>query len=148
MNPDIFEPKILAFCCHYCAYASADLAGSMRIQYPPNVHIIRTPCTGRLEVEYFMKAFEQGADGVLVAGCLEGGCHFIEGNLCAKQRVNTTRELLSEIGLEAERLHMVNISAAMARPLADIITETVQTVRKLGPSPIAANATSITENLS
>ena len=72
MNPDIFEPKILAFCCHYCAYASADLAGSMRIQYPPNVRIIRTPCTGRLETEYFLKAFEQGADGVLVAGCLEG----------------------------------------------------------------------------
>jgi coenzyme F420-reducing hydrogenase delta subunit len=148
MNQDIFEPKILAFCCHYCAYASADLAGSMRIQYPPNVCIIRTPCTGRLEVEYFMKAFEQGADGVLVAGCLEGGCHFIEGNLCAKQRVNATRELLSEIGLEAERLRMVNVSAAEARPLAEHIKDMVQTVRRLGPSPIAANTTSITENLS
>ena len=148
MNSDIFEPKILAFCCHYCAYASADLAGSMRIQYPPNVRIIRTPCTGRLEVEYFIKAFEQGADGVLVAGCLEGGCHFIEGNLCAKRRVNATRELLSEIGLEAERLRMVNVSAADARPLADHIIDMVQTVRKLGPSPIAADATSIMENLS
>jgi len=95
-----------------------------------------------------MKAFEQGADGVLVAGCLEGGCHFSEGNLCAKHRVNAARDLLSEIGLEAERLRMVNISAAMARPLADIITETVQTVRKLGPSPIDANAASITENFS
>ncbi len=79
-----FEPKILAFCCHYCAYSSADLAGSMRIQYPPNVRIIRTPCTGRLETEYFMKALENGADGVLVAGCLEGGCHFAEGNLVRK----------------------------------------------------------------
>ena len=148
MNPEIFEPKILAFCCHYCAYASADLAGSMRIQYPPNVRIIRTPCTGRLETEYFLKAFEQGADGVLVAGCLEGGCHFIEGNLCARQRINAARDLLSEIGLEAERLLMVNISAAMARPLADIIIDMVQTVRELGPSPIAANATPITENFS
>ena len=148
MNQDIFEPKILAFCCHYCAYASADLAGSMRIQYPPNVRIIRTPCTGRLETEYFLKAFEQGADGVLVAGCLEGGCHFIEGNLCAKQRVNTACDLLSEIGFEAERLRMVNISAAMARPLADIINDMVQTIRRLGPSPIATNATPITENLS
>jgi coenzyme F420-reducing hydrogenase delta subunit len=120
----------------------------MRIQYPPNVRIIRTPCTGRLEVEYFMKAFERGADGVLVAGCLEGGCHFSEGNLCAKRRVNAVRDLLTEIGLEAERLRMVNISAAMARPLADIITDMVQTVRKLGPSPLAANAAPITENFS
>jgi hypothetical protein len=96
MEPSVFQPKIVAFCCHYCAYSSADLAGSMRIQYPPNVRIIRTPCTGRLETEYFMKAFENGADGVLVAGCLEGGCHFVEGNLCAKRRVNYTRDLLME----------------------------------------------------
>ena len=85
---------------------------------------------------------------VLVAGCLENGCHFIEGNLCAKQRVNAARDLLSEIGLEAERLRMVNISAAMARSLADVITDMVQTVRKLGPSPIAAKVAPITENLS
>ena len=136
MKPQVFEPKIVAFCCHYCAYSSADLAGSMRIQYPPNVRIIRTPCTGRLETEYFMKAFENGADGVLVAGCLEGGCHFVEGNLCAKRRVNYTRDMLAEVGLEKERLRMVNISAAMARPLADTITDMVETVRKLGPNPL------------
>ena len=136
MNTETFEPKIIAFCCIYCAYASADLAGSLRIQYPPNVRIIRTPCTGRLEVEYFMKAFEDGADGVLVAGCEEGGCHFIEGNLCAKRRVNHTRDILAEIGLEKERLRMVNVSAAMARPLADIITDMVETVRSLGPNPL------------
>jgi F420-non-reducing hydrogenase iron-sulfur subunit len=141
MKSDVFEPRIVAFCCHYCAYASADLAGSMRIQYPPNVLIIRTPCTGRLETEYFMKAFENGADGVLVAGCLEGGCHFIEGNLCARRRVEYTQEMLSEIGLEKERLRMVNMSAAMARPLADTIIDMVETVRKLGPSPIASNDT-------
>jgi F420-non-reducing hydrogenase iron-sulfur subunit len=137
MNPETFEPKVLAFFCHYCAYSSADLAGTMRIQYPPNVRIIRTPCTGRLEVEYFLRAFEDGADGVLVAGCLEGGCHFIEGNLCAKRRVNMARDILSEAGLEKERLRMVNVSAAMGRPLADIIIDMVETVRKLGPSPIA-----------
>jgi coenzyme F420-reducing hydrogenase delta subunit len=100
------------------------------------VRIIRTPCTGRLETEYFMKALEQGADGVLVAGCLEGGCHFVEGNLCAKRRVNYTRDMLEEIGIEKERLRMVNISAAMARPLADTITDMVETIRKLGPSPL------------
>ena len=133
MSEDKFEPTIIAFCCHYCAYASADLAGSMRVQYPPNVRIIRTPCTGRLEVEFFLKSFENGADGVLVAGCLEGGCHFQNGNLWAKRRVAYACELLEEIGIEKERLRMVNVSAAMARPLADIIIDMVETVRKLGP---------------
>jgi coenzyme F420-reducing hydrogenase delta subunit len=136
MNAPGFEPLIVGFFCHYCAYSSADLAGSMRLQYPPNIRIIRTPCTGRLEVEYYLKAFESGADGVLVAGCLEGGCHFIEGNLVAKRRVNQTRDLLAETGLEKERLRMVNVSAAMGRPLADIITDMIETVRKLGPSPL------------
>jgi coenzyme F420-reducing hydrogenase delta subunit len=136
MESEVFEPKIVAFCCHYCAYSSADLAGSMRIQYPPNVRIIRTPCTGRLETEYFMKAFENGADGVLIAGCLEGGCHFVEGNLRAKRRVNYIKQMLEEVGMEKERLRMVNVSAAMARPLADNIIDMVETVRKLGPSPI------------
>lgn len=137
-----FEPKILAFCCHYCAYASADLMGSMRIQYPPNVRIIRTPCTGRLEVGYYMKALEKGADGVLVAGCMEGGCHFIDGNLYAKRRVNHIREMFEEIGLEKERLRMVNVSASMARPLADHIIDMVETVRQLGPSPLRKKITS------
>ena len=114
INDETFEPKIIAFCCHYCAYASADLAGSMRLQYPSGVRIIRTPCTGRLETEYYMRAFENGADGVLVAGCLEGGCHFIEGNLLAKKRVAAIRDILEESGIEKERLRMVNISAAMA----------------------------------
>jgi F420-non-reducing hydrogenase iron-sulfur subunit len=134
-----FEPRVLAFCCHYCAYAAADLAGTMRIQYPPNVRVIRTPCTGRLETEHLLKAFEKGADGVLVAGCLEGGCHFMSGNLYAKRRVEYLREMLAEMGLEPERLRMVNVSASMARPLADIITDMVETVRKLGPSPVRLN---------
>jgi len=138
--PEIFEPKVVAFCCHYCAYAAADLAGSMRTQYPSNVRIIRTPCTGRLEVPYFLKAFERGADGVLVAGCLEGGCHFSEGNLFAKKRVLAASDLLGEIGIEPDRLKMVNVSAAGARLIADAITEMVETVRKLGPSPIARRA--------
>jgi F420-non-reducing hydrogenase iron-sulfur subunit len=142
MITEAFNPKILAFCCHYCAYASADLMGSMRIQYPPNLRIIRTPCTGRLEVNFYLKALEKGADGVLIAGCMEGGCHFIEGNLCAKRRVNSTREMLAEIGIEKERLRMVNVSAAMARPLADLIIDMVETVRKLGPNPLKQFTTS------
>jgi F420-non-reducing hydrogenase iron-sulfur subunit len=136
MSSSDFEPKILAFCCHYCAYASADLAGSMRIEYPPNIRIIRTPCTGRLEANFFMRALENGADGVFIAGCMEGGCHFIEGNLFARRRVDYIRDMLTEIGIEDERLRMVNVSAAMGRPLADHIADMVETVRKLGPSPV------------
>ncbi len=136
MNDKTFEPKIIAFCCHYCAYASADLAGSMRLQYPPGVRIIRTPCTGRLEAEFYMKAFENGADGVLVAGCLEGGCHFIDGNLFARKRVNSIRDILEESGIEKDRLRMVNISAAMAKNLVDIINDMVDTVKKLGPNRV------------
>ncbi|MGD0781105.1 MAG: hydrogenase iron-sulfur subunit [Dehalococcoidales bacterium] len=128
-----FEPKIIAFCCHYCAYSAADLAGSSRMQYPPNVRIIRTPCTGRLEIDYYMQAFENGIDGVLVAGCEEGSCHFKDGNLLAKRRVNSIRTVLAEAGVEAERLRMVNVSAAAARPLVEYIKEMVETVRKLGP---------------
>ena len=109
MTNEKFEPLLIAFCCQYCSYSAADLAGSMRLQYPPNVRIVRTPCTGRLEVEFFMKAFEKGADGILVAGCLEGGCHFTEGNLLAKGRVGYTRKFLSETGLEEERIRMINI---------------------------------------
>jgi coenzyme F420-reducing hydrogenase delta subunit len=135
-NNGKFEPVIVAFCCHYCAYSAADLAGSMRIQYPPNIRIIRTPCTGRLNPEYFIKALENGADGVLVAGCEEGSCHFKEGNLVAKRRVGYVRQLLKESGLEEERLRMVNTSAANARKLTDHFNEMTETVRKLGPNPL------------
>lgn len=106
----------------------------MRLQYPTNIRIIRTPCTGKLEVEYFMRAFENGADGVLVAGCEEGSCHFIEGNLMAKRRVNYTRAILTEAGFEKERLRMVNIGAADARRFVEIIKDMIETVRNLGPS--------------
>ena len=142
-----FEPKILAFCCHFCAYASADLAGSMRLQYPPGVRIIRTPCTGRLEVEYYMKAIENGADGVLVAGCLEGGCHYIDGNLYAKKRVNAIRELLEECGIDKERLRMVNISAAMAKNLVEVIFEMADTIKQLGPNPLNKNIKILQEEI-
>ena len=134
MSLKSFEPVIIAFCCHYCAYSAADLAGSARLQYPANIRIIRTPCTGRIEVDFFLKAFERGADGVIVAGCEEGSCHFKEGNLIAKRRVNSTRNLLAEIGLDKERLRMVNIGAADARKFANTIKEMVETVRKLGPA--------------
>jgi coenzyme F420-reducing hydrogenase delta subunit len=108
----------------------------MRLQYPTNIRIIRTPCTGKLEVEYFMKAFENGADGVLVAGCEEGSCHFTEGNFMAKRRVNYTRQILSESGFEIERLRMINIGAADARPFVEHIKNMIETVRNLGLNPL------------
>ena len=131
-----FEPVIVGFLCNWCSYRAADAAGTARVKYVPNVRIIRTPCTGRLEIDYYMKAFEKGIDGVLVAGCEEGSCHFKDGNLLAKRRVNSIRTLLAEAGIESERLRMVNVSAAMARPLVEYIKEMVETVRKLGPVKI------------
>jgi coenzyme F420-reducing hydrogenase delta subunit len=131
-----WQPEILAFCCNFCAYAAADLAGSRRMQYPPNVRIIHVPCTGKLEMEHVLQAFEKGADGVLVAGCLEGGCHFLEGNLRAKRRIGHVRLLLDEIGIGAERLRMVNLSAAMAPTFVKHVNEIVDTVVKLGPNPL------------
>lgn len=147
MSQENFEPRIIAFCCKYCSYSAADLAGSMRLQYPPNVRIVRTPCTGRLEVEFFMKAFEKGADGILVAGCLEGGCHFSEGNLLARGRVGYTQTFLGEIGIERERIKMVNISAAMARPFVDHVNDMIATVKRLGPSPLRQQSTNMKQEI-
>jgi F420-non-reducing hydrogenase iron-sulfur subunit len=131
-----YEPLILAFCCHYCAYAAADLAGSMRLQYPNNVRVLKLPCTGKLEVNYLLTAFEQGVDGVIVAGCLEGGCHFLEGNLRARRRVERTREILGEIGLEPERVEMFNLSSAEGPRFAQIVNDMTTRLHGLGPSPL------------
>ena len=130
------NPLILAFCCHYCAYAAADLAGSMRIGYPDNVRVLRLPCTGKVEVDHILAAFERGIDGVMVAGCLEGGCHFLEGNLRARKRVERARQILSEIGLEPERLEMYNLSSAEGTRFAEIVAEMSERLAKLGPSPL------------
>jgi F420-non-reducing hydrogenase iron-sulfur subunit len=131
-----FEPKILALCCHYCAYAAADLAGSMRVQYPPNVRVLRLPCTGKVDIGYIMEAFEKGVDGVIIAGCLEGGCHFQEGNLRARKRVEFAKQILEEAGIEPERLEMFNLSSAMGQTFAEIATQVTERIRKLGPSPL------------
>jgi coenzyme F420-reducing hydrogenase delta subunit len=106
------------------------------MQYPSNIRIVHTPCTGKIEMEHILGAFEKGVDGILVAGCLEGGCHFTSGNLYAKRRVNYIRDMLAEMGFEKERLRMVNVSAAGGRLLADHITDMVETVRQLGPNPL------------
>ena len=133
-----WQPEIIAFCCNYCAYAAADLAGSKRMQYPPNVRIIHAPCTGKVEMEHILEAFERGIDGVLVAGCLEGGCHFQEGNLRARQRVDRLRGVLDQIGVGGGRLIMANLSAAMAPTFVERVNEIVRVAKAMGPNPLKA----------
>ncbi|WP_022669052.1 hydrogenase iron-sulfur subunit [Desulfospira joergensenii] len=131
-----FEPQIVGFCCKYCAYAAADLAGSMRISYPPNIKIIQVPCTGRIDVIHILKALEEGADGVMVAGCLEGECHFLEGNFKARARVNSVKKILDEIRLEPDRVVMYNLSSAMGPRFAEICQDMAEKITMLGPSPM------------
>ena len=131
-----FEPVIVAFCCHYCAYTAADMAGSMRLCYPSNVKIVRVPCSGKVDIQHILQAFQNGADGVYVAGCLEGDCHFKNGNTKAAQRVAQAKKLLDEIGIEKERVEMVTMSAGMGERFARTATEITEKIRKLGPSPI------------
>jgi coenzyme F420-reducing hydrogenase delta subunit len=129
-----FEPKIVAYCCNFCAFAAADLAGAMRIQYPHNVRIIKLPCTGKVDAIHLMKAFEDGADGAFVAGCLEGQCHYLEGNLRARKRVAYVKRLLAEVGIEPERIDMFNLSSAMGGRFAEIVGEMTQRIKELGPA--------------
>lgn len=136
---EAFEPVIVAFCCHYCAYTAADMAGSMRLNYPTNVKIIRVPCSGKVDTIHMMKALQQGADGVMVAGCLEGDCHFKTGNTKAAKRVTFVKHLLEELGFEPERLTMVTISAGMGTRFAQIANEFTEQIRQLGPNPVKAS---------
>ena len=136
MTTNGFEPQIVAFCCHYCAFAAADLAGSMRLRYPPNILVVLLPCTGRVDVLHLLRAFEKGTDGVFVAGCLEGTCHFLEGNLQAKRRVAYTKQLLDAVGVGGDRLDMFNLSSSEGPRFAEIATEMTDRIRELGPSPI------------
>jgi coenzyme F420-reducing hydrogenase delta subunit len=133
---ETFEPLIVAFCCHYCAYTAADMAGSQRLCYPANVKVVRVPCSGKVDTVHILTAFQKGADGVYVAGCLDGDCHFKNGNIRAAHRVEAVRRLLDEIGIEAERLSMVNMSAGMGDRFAAIATEFTETIRQMGPNPI------------
>ena len=133
---EAFEPQILAFCCKYCAYAAADLAGSMRLSYPGNVKVIQVPCTGRVDIVHLLRAIEDGADGVYVAGCMEGECHFLEGNLRARKRVNYAKKTLEELGIEPERIEMFNLSSAMGPRFAEIAREMTERIKQLGPTPV------------
>ncbi len=136
MNKEEFEPKILAFCCNWCAYAGADLAGVSRMQYPPNIRIIRVMCSGRVEPEFVLKAFTLGADGVLVLGCHPGDCHYLSGNYKTMRRVPLTKRLLEQFGVEQERLKLEWVSAAEGARFAQVVTDFTSKVKELGPNPL------------
>jgi len=131
-----FAPQIVAFCCRHCAYSAADLAGGARMSYSPSVKIVEMPCTGRANVVEILHALEKGADGVAVAGCLPGTCHYIKGNTLAKHRIDHVTELLKTIGLEQQRARMINVSAAMGAQFVAEFTNFVDTIKTLGPSPL------------
>lgn len=129
----VFEPKIIIFCCQWCSYAAADLAGSMRLEYPSNIHIIKVPCTGRVDILHMLDAFECGADGVFVSGCLPGDCHYLTGNYWAMSRVKRVKEILQGIGLEPERAQMYFNSAGMGPQFAQCCRDFTAHIRHLGP---------------
>ncbi|MBO8129104.1 MAG: hydrogenase iron-sulfur subunit [Peptococcaceae bacterium] len=131
-----FKPKIIAFCCYNCAYAAADLAGTMRLQYDPCVSVIGVPCTGAIDLTTVLTAFEEGADGVFIAGCLKGECHYKVGNLRALERVKYLKRVLSEAGIDGDRLEMYFLSAAMGSRFAEIAKEMTDRIRGMGPLPL------------
>ncbi len=131
-----FEPEITVFTCNYCGYMSIDTAGALRLQYPPNIKLVRLPCTGKTEVGYILQAFEQGADGVYVVGCPLGNCHHVRGNERGQARVTRAKRLLDEIGLGGERLEMFFVSGGMGATFARHAEEMTERIRAMGPNPL------------
>lgn len=129
-----WEPRILAFLCNWCSYAGADLAGTSRLQYPPNVRVIRVPCSGRVNPIYIVEALRQGADGVLVSGCHPGDCHYLAGNYYARRRFALLQRYLEYLGIERGRVQFSWVSASEAGRFADLVTRVTEDVRALGPA--------------
>ncbi len=132
-NTETFEPTIIVFACNWCSYAGADLAGVSRLKYPSNVRIVRVMCSGRVDPAFVMKAFLKGADGVMVAGCHPGDCHYLEGNLRAKERIDKMVEAMHILGFEVDRFRLEWISASEGKRFAQIMTEFTEQIRNLGP---------------
>jgi F420-non-reducing hydrogenase iron-sulfur subunit len=130
-----FEPKIVGLLCRWCSYAGADLAGTSRKKYPPNVRVVRVMCTGRVEPTFVLKALEKGADGVLIAGCHPGDCHYVEGNYKTLRRFLLLKKMLFQMGIEDERVRLEWVSASEGDRFATIVGEMTEQVRKLGPFP-------------
>ena len=132
---DDFEPLIISFCCNWCSYAGADLAGVSRLQYPPNIRIIRVMCSGMVHPNLVVDALTKGADGVLICGCHPGDCHYEEGNLKTEKRAEAINLMLEDFGLEEERFRLEWVSASEGPKFAQVATEFTEQVKKLGPSP-------------
>jgi F420-non-reducing hydrogenase iron-sulfur subunit len=133
--PEDFEPRIVAFFCNWCTYLAADLAGTSRIKYLPNAEVVRVMCSGRIDVQFVLKAFAKGADGVLIGGCHPGDCHYQEGNYKCLRRFHLVQRLLRQMGIEQERLRLEWISAAEGDRVRVVIDEMVQSLKRLGPAP-------------
>ena len=132
-----FEPKIIGFLCNWCAYAGADLAGVSRIQYPPNIRIVRVMCSGRVDPSFILEALKDGADGVLVAGChLPSDCHYISGNFKALRRIKLLKRVLEQFGIEPERVRLEWISASEGDKFAAVVKDMVEEIKKIGPNPL------------
>lgn len=132
-----FEPNIIGFVCNWCAYAGADLAGSSRYSYPPNVKLIRLMCSGRVDPAFILETFARGADGVFVGGChIPSDCHYQQGNFKALKRVTMLKKLISEMGLEPDRLEIFWISASEGKKFSEVMTSFTERIKKLGPNPI------------
>lgn len=134
MQKKDFEPKILGFLCNWCSYAGADLAGVSRIQYPPNLRVIRVLCSGRVDPLFVLKALFRGIDGVLIGGCHPGECHYMEGNYYARRRVTMLKKLLNIIGIDPGRVRLEWISASEGSKFADTVKDFTETIRELGPN--------------
>jgi coenzyme F420-reducing hydrogenase delta subunit len=133
-NDQDWEPRIIAFLCNWCSYAGADLAGVGRMQYPPNVRIIRVPCSGRINPLFILAALEQGADGVLVSGCHPGDCHYLSGNYVARRKFALLKGFLEYVGIEEGRVSFSWVSASEGGRFAEVITEVTKRVKELGPN--------------
>ncbi|MGD8505760.1 MAG: hydrogenase iron-sulfur subunit [Candidatus Bathyarchaeota archaeon] len=131
-----FRPRIVGFLCNWCSYAGADLAGVSRVQYPPTIRVVRVMCSGRVDPAFILEAFRGGADGVLVAGCHPGDCHYLTGNNKAHNRVLLLKNVLEQLGLEPERLRLEWVSASEGDRFASIVKDMTEEIRKLGPSPL------------
>jgi len=131
-----FRPTILAFCCNWCSYAGADLAGVSRLQMPPNVPVIRVMCRASVQPEYVLKALSQGIDGVLVLGCHIGDCHYMTGNHRTAKRMPLVQKVLKETGIDEKRMKLDWVSAAEGEKFQKVITDFVQDIQKLGPNPL------------
>ena len=133
-----YEPKIIAFACNWCSYAGADYAGVSRIQYPTNIRTIRVMCSGRVSPAFILQAFQAGADGVLVAGCHIGDCHYNFGNRNAETRIGMTKKLLPALGIDPGRLRLEWVSASEGERFAHVVREFTEELKHLGPSPLEA----------